>query len=83
MVFYKESNTLRYNYPVLNKNLHSQFNQTCTPSLGKRFDHFSNIRSINRIGPHNQEIISVIVGSLLGDVYASNRSGDGVRICYR
>lgn len=37
-------------------------------------------RAINRIGPHNTDVISVIIGLLLGDGYASNRSGEGVRI---
>lgn len=37
-------------------------------------------RAINRIGPHNIDIISTIFGLLLGDGYASNRSGEGVRI---
>lgn len=34
---------------------------------------------MNRIGPHNLDVISVLVGLLLGDGYASNRSGEGVR----
>jgi hypothetical protein len=34
---------------------------------------------MNRIGPHNIDVISVLVGLLLGDGYASNRSGEGVR----
>jgi hypothetical protein len=33
----------------------------------QRYYHISNIRSKNRIGPHNLDIISVIIGSLLGD----------------
>jgi hypothetical protein len=45
--------------------------------------HISNIRAVNRIGPHNEDVISVIIGSLLGDAYANRRSGEGVRICYR
>ena len=49
----------------------------------QRYYHINNIRSKNRIGPHNLDIISVIIGSLLGDAYANNRSGEGVRICYR
>ncbi|KAI9070154.1 LAGLIDADG DNA endonuclease [Trametes sanguinea] len=36
---------------------------------------------MNRIGPHNEDIFSVITGSLLG--YAKKRSGEGVRICFR
>lgn len=49
----------------------------------RRLYHKSNIRAINRIGPHNQDVLSVIIGSLLGDGYAQQRSGEGVRICYR
>ena len=41
------------------------------------------IRAINRIGPHNEDIISVIFGLLLGDGYASNRTGEGVRIAVK
>ena len=37
-------------------------------------------RAINRIGPHNTDIISTIFGLLLGDGYAINRTGEGVRI---
>jgi hypothetical protein len=48
-----------------------------------QYYHISNIRAVNRIGPHNEEILSVIIGSLLGDAYANKRSGEGVRICYR
>jgi ubiquinol-cytochrome c reductase cytochrome b subunit len=50
---------------------------------GKKYYHISNIRAVNRIGPHNEDIISVIIGSLLGDASANKRSGEGVRMCYR
>ncbi len=40
-------------------------------------------RAMNRIGPHNIDVISVIFGLILGDGYLSNRSGEGVRICIR
>ena len=49
----------------------------------RRYYYISNIRAINRIGPHNEDVYSVIIGSLLGDGYANKRSGEGVRICYR
>ena len=49
----------------------------------RKYYHISNIRAVNRIGPHNEEVLSVIIGSLLGDGYAQNRTGEGVRICYR
>ncbi|KEP45054.1 putative laglidadg DNA endonuclease, partial (mitochondrion) [Rhizoctonia solani 123E] len=35
--------------------------------------------AINRIGPHNEDVIAVLIGLLLGDGYAANRSGEGVR----
>lgn len=40
----------------------------------------SRCRAINRIGPHNIDIISLIFGLLLGNGYAKNRSGEGMRI---
>ena len=49
----------------------------------QRFYHIVKIRAINRIGPHNEDVLSVIIGSLLGDGYANKRSGEGIRICYR
>ena len=41
------------------------------------------VRAGNRIGPHHEDVISVIVGSLLGDGYANKRSVEGTRLCYR
>lgn len=41
------------------------------------------VKAASRIGPHNLDIISVIVGSLLGDCYANKRSVEGTRLCYR
>jgi hypothetical protein len=37
-------------------------------------------KAIERIGPHNLNVISTLFGLLLGDGYAKNRSGQGVRI---
>lgn len=37
-------------------------------------------RAINRIGPHNIDVISVVFGLLLGDGNANNRTGEGIRI---
>jgi ubiquinol-cytochrome c reductase cytochrome b subunit len=51
--------------------------------IQKTYFHTNNIRAIRRIGPHNDEVISVIVGTLLGDAYANRRSGEGIRICFR
>lgn len=44
---------------------------------------FTKINGIYRIGPHNEEILSIIVGSLLGDAHAEKRSlGLGTRISF-
>jgi hypothetical protein len=40
-------------------------------------------RAINRIGPHNIDVISVMVGLLLGDGYLNNRSGEGARMAVK
>jgi LAGLIDADG DNA endonuclease family len=49
------------------------------PHNTKNFFH-TRCRAINRIGPHNTDIISTIFGLLLGDGIAINRTGEGVRI---
>lgn len=41
------------------------------------------VRASSRIGPHNQDVLSVIVGSLLGDAYANARTIEGTRLAYR
>jgi hypothetical protein len=45
--------------------------------------HIIILRAKNRIGPHNQDVISIIVGSLLGDAYCNKRLIEGSRICFR
>lgn len=41
------------------------------------------VNASNRIGPHNEDVISVLVGSLLGDCYGSRRTVEGTRFCFR
>jgi hypothetical protein len=41
------------------------------------------LKAKNRIGPHNKDVISVIIGSLLGDAYGSKRFVEGTRIYFR
>jgi hypothetical protein len=41
------------------------------------------VKAASRIGPHNQDVISIIIGSLLGDCYGNRRHIEGVRFCYR
>jgi hypothetical protein len=42
-----------------------------------------NYKASSRIGPHNEDIISVLVGSLLGDSYAERLKNGGVRFIFR
>ena len=41
------------------------------------------VKSTSRIGPHNLDVISVLIGSLLGDAHANKRRLEGTRLCYR
>ena len=41
------------------------------------------VRAKRRIGPHDKDVISVIIGSLLGDSYGNKRCVDGTRFCFR
>lgn len=52
-------------------------------SVGGILSFHTRCRAINRIGPHNKDIIPVIFGLLLGDGYLNRRSGEGVRLCIR
>jgi hypothetical protein len=45
--------------------------------------HTNFVRAKNRIGPHDKDIISLIVGLLLGDGHCNKRIIDGCRICVR
>jgi ubiquinol-cytochrome c reductase cytochrome b subunit len=70
------------NCPKCNENLYIHFfgfninTLTLIPFNG------SKVRSINRIGPHNIDILSILVGSLLGDGYCE-KHGNGARICFQ
>lgn len=41
------------------------------------------VKANKRIGPHPLEILDVLIGTLLGDAYASKRSIEGTRFAYR
>lgn len=43
----------------------------------------ANFKPNTRIGPHNEDVISVIVGSLLGDGHAERLQNGGVRMRFR
>ena len=42
-----------------------------------------NTRAVKRIGPHNQDVISLLVGSLLGDAHGEREKSGGVRFRFR
>lgn len=41
------------------------------------------VKASKRIGPHNEDVLSVLVGSLLGNGYCKKRSVEGTRFCLR
>lgn len=41
----------------------------------KRDFHTKTLKSFQRIGPHNEEVLSTLVGNLLGDCWGEKRSG--------
>lgn len=51
-------------------------------NINKKFFH-TKVRASKRIGPHNEDVLSVLIGSLLGDCYGNRRSVEGTRFCYR
>lgn len=38
--------------------------------------YWGHVKAKNRVGPHSQDILSIIIGSLLGDAYAEQREGN-------
>jgi hypothetical protein len=52
-------------------------NITCIKSFHTK------VKASSRIGPHNKDVLSLVIGSLLGDSYANARSIEGTRFCYR
>jgi ubiquinol-cytochrome c reductase cytochrome b subunit len=46
------------------------------PKRGKK------LRAVKRIGPHNFDILCILIGSLLGDSYAE-KHGNGTRFCFQ
>jgi hypothetical protein len=58
------------------------FQETIKTNLLVRCFHIR-CRAINRVGPHNEDILSLFVGSLLGDGHANRRIGEGVRFAFK
>lgn len=89
-----ESNHLVYNLilpinPIVSSYLmdsskiklfHGQPNLSYLPT--SRQERIHKLKSNQRIGPHNYEVLSILIGSLLGDAYAE-KHGNGTRICFQ
>ena len=43
---------------------------------------YQKLRAVKRIGPHNFDILCILIGSLLGDSYAE-KHGNGTRFCFQ
>jgi hypothetical protein len=52
-------------------------------NMNINYFHTNNIRAKNRIGPHDQDVIYVIIGSLLGHGYCNKKTIEGCRIYFR
>jgi len=65
------------NYKVLNIKNYKTLNINNIRSFHTK------VKASKRIGPHNEDVLSVLVGSLLGDCYGNRRSVEGTRFCYR
>jgi hypothetical protein len=78
---YKLAQVYRRGYLNLNLIKLKSLNNHNNLSFNKTFH--TKVRASSRIGPHNEEVISVIIGSLLGDAYANARTIEGTRFCYR
>ena len=52
------------------------------PAYFKKTFH-TKVKASNRIGPHNEQVISVFIGSLLGDSYASARTIECTKFSYK
>lgn len=71
-ILYK--NKFNFCYKLIKKSSLSLFNINNFHTL---------VKAKNRIGPHDKDVISVIMGSLLGDAHGNKRFVEGTRICYR
>jgi hypothetical protein len=73
--FYNEKNIVVFNISQVHKtNQISRFTiKNYKFSLNTRSFH-TKVKAYRRIGPHNEDVISLLVGSLLGDAYGNRRS---------
>ena len=66
-----------FNGPKFIYDIKRLFNTSSLPFI------LPNIKAKNRIGPHNEEVISLLVGSLLGDCYGERLMNGGVRFKFK
>jgi len=65
------------------ENSSNLINQVKSGSFTQKRGFHNNVKAGKRIGPHNIDVLSVILGSLLGNNGRTRRSVEGTRICYR
>ena len=75
-------NKITDTYNLGQKNINGKLQSSKSKSLGLNKFH-TRVKAINRIGPHNEEVLSVIVGSLLGDCNANKRCVEGTRLVFK
>jgi hypothetical protein len=69
---------------ILCNNKFNHYNKLIQKSFLFKFHSFHIwVKAKNRVGPHDEDVISVIIGSLLGDGYGNKRYIEGTRICFR
>jgi len=84
-MIFNEKNTIIFNLTQVQK-----INQISTIAIkNNKFilnttrSFHTKVKASKRIGPHHEDIISLLIGSLLGDAYGNRRSGEGTRFLYR
>lgn len=80
--FLGKNNTIKHTFYSNNLKKIKFYQGFIQNNLDSKFFH-TQCRSINRVGPHNLDVISVIIGLILGDGYLHNRTGEGIRLCVR
>ena len=58
-------------------------NFSCFYGISSKKTFHTKVKASKRIGPHNQEVVSVLIGSLLGDCYATAKTIEGTRFSYK
>lgn len=69
--------------PLLDSLLNNSLNISKLVSKTQKRDFHTRAKADKRIGPHSSEVISVIIGSLLGEASGNYRSGEGARFAFK